>query len=55
MFWSSLLYLGKIIYLAKIMRALLSNKNGILHFEKKPNNSIATKLRVTLIKNREKP
>ena len=28
-------YLGNIIYLAKILRALFSNKNGILHFWKK--------------------
>ena len=28
-------YLGNIIYLAKILRALLSNKNGILYFWKK--------------------
>ena len=33
------------------MRAVLSNKNGILNFDKF-NNSIATKLRVTLLKNR---
>ena len=41
-------YLKNIIYLSKILRALLSNKNGILHFWKKVNNSIATKLHVTL-------
>ena len=35
------------------MRALLGNKNGILH-DWKVNNSIATKLRVTSLKNRRK-
>ena len=33
-FWKSPLYLRNIIYLAKIARALLWNKNGILHFWK---------------------
>ena len=33
-FLYSLLYLRNILYLAQMMRALLSNKNGILHFEK---------------------
>ena len=51
-FWCSPFYLRNIIYLAQIIRALLSNKNGILHFWK-VNNSIDTKLRVTLLKNRE--
>ena len=48
----SLFYLTNIIYLAQILRALLSNKNGICIFEI-VNNLIATKLRVTLLKNRE--
>ena len=33
-FLYTLFYLGHIIYLARILRALLSNKNGILHFWK---------------------
>ena len=33
-FWYTPFYLWNIIYLAKILRALLSNKNGILYFWK---------------------
>ena len=34
-FWYTHFYLENIIHLAKILRALLSNNNGILHFWKK--------------------
>ena len=30
-YWYTSFYLGNIIYLAKILRALLTNKNGIFH------------------------
>ena len=43
-----LFYLGNILYSSKILRALLSNKI-VFVFLQKFNNSIATKLRVTLI------
>ena len=49
-FWCFLFYLRNIIYLAKIMRALLSNKMEFHIFEK-VNNSIATKLGMTLLNN----
>ena len=34
--WYTPFYLGNIVSLAKILRALLSNKNRILHLWKKP-------------------
>ena len=43
-------YIGSMIYLAKIVRALLSNKI-VFVFLQKVNNSIATKLCVNLINN----
>ena len=33
-FWKTTFYLRNKFYLAKILRALLSNKNGILHYWK---------------------
>ena len=52
-FWLAPFYLMNIIYLSKILRALLSNIMEFCIFEK-VDNSIATKLRVTLINNRKK-
>ena len=46
-------YLRNIMYLPKLLRDLLINKNGTLQFWK-VNNSIATKLGMTLLKNRKK-
>ena len=42
--------LCKNVFKAQILRALLSNKNAMLHFEK-ANNSIATQLRASLLNN----
>ena len=50
-FWCTPFYIGNIIYLSKILRALSSNKIVFFAFVQKVNNSIATKLHVTLINN----
>ena len=50
-FWYTPFYIESIIYLAKIVRALSSNKIVFFAFLQKVNNSIATKLCVKLIYN----
>ena len=50
-FWCTPIFIGNIIYFAKIVRALSSNKIVFFTFLHKVNNSIATKLCVELINN----
>ena len=52
-FLYTLLYLGNIIYLSKILRAVLSNEMEYFNFEKVI-NSIAAKLCAILLNNRKK-
>ena len=50
-FWPATNNDAILVYLAKTLRDLLSNKNGFAFFNK-VNDSIATELRATLINNR---